>query len=247
MLLKNIYLFTFLCAFLITTPIFVFAAPRCYSPAELDAEQLLRLHSELMVISLTCKQASSGQDLISAYTGFTRNNIAVLREAEQTMIRYYDAISGGAGIANLDRLRTRLGNEYGQEIADDSAPAFCQQKRDMVMELFHDTPLQVASEIQHMKLTAGSYGLPCALPAKANTKLVVAANAGFAADASAARVVDDGVPAGTVVASTANMNTAFGPPTIVTPAVAETISVSEDHSTNTNMRLAPPLSADMDK
>ena len=46
----------------------------------------------------------------------------MLHDAEQTLIQHYKAIYGGKGIDRLDKLRTRLANEYGQMIADVSAP-----------------------------------------------------------------------------------------------------------------------------
>ena len=101
---------------------------------------MLRLHSELMVITVTCHQSSTGQDLVPAYTGFTRNNISALHDAEQTMICYYKKAYGGNGVSRLDRLRTLLANEYGQEIANVSAPRFCAEKRDKVITLYRETP-----------------------------------------------------------------------------------------------------------
>ncbi len=147
-----------------------FAARQCYSPAELNAEQTLRLHSELMVITVTCKQGSRAQDLVSAYTGFTRNNIEMLRQAEQTMIHYYQNIEGSDGIASLDTLRTRLGNEYGQQIADVSAPIFCQRLRDLVLNDYKLNPTQVADQVQHMIMTAQPYGHLCTYAANTATK-----------------------------------------------------------------------------
>jgi hypothetical protein len=138
-----------------------FAAPQCYSPADLQAEEVLRLHSELMVIAVTCRQGSRGQDLVSAYTGFTRDNIGMLRQAEQTMIHYYQGTVGGDGIASLDELRTKLGNEYGQMSADASAPVFCQRMRDMVLNYYYATPLQIADTVQSMMATVKSYEHLC--------------------------------------------------------------------------------------
>lgn len=118
----------------------VMAADRCYSPAEAQAEQLLRLHSELMVITVTCRQSSTGQSLVPAYTDFTKRNIDALHEAEATMTRYYKAAYGGNGTTKLDRLRTLLANEFGQQIAAQSAPAFCTQRRDKVVALNSAAP-----------------------------------------------------------------------------------------------------------
>jgi hypothetical protein len=140
-----------------------FAAPTCYSPTELPAEHLLRLHSELMVITVTCRQGSQGEDLVAAYTGFTNRNIIVLHNAEQTMIRFYGG-PGGKGVQKLDTLRTKLGNEYGQKIADMSAPAFCGAYRDRVVSFYRATSGDVQNEVLRMQTIEKSYVQPC-LPA----------------------------------------------------------------------------------
>jgi hypothetical protein len=111
-------------------------ASPCYAPNEMRAEQLLRLHSELMVIAVTCKQSSMGDNLITFYTGFTRKNINVLHDAEQTLIAHYRSNGGGDPVGRLDKLRTKLANEFGQQIADASAPTFCAQRRDKLVNLY---------------------------------------------------------------------------------------------------------------
>lgn len=124
-----------------------FAGGKCYSAEELQAEQLLRLHSELMVITVTCKQSSIGRDLVRAYTGFTQRNINQLKDAEQTLIEFYQQKYGGKGVSRLDTLRTKLANEFGQESANLSAPTFCAQRRDKVITMYDSPPksLQAAS------------------------------------------------------------------------------------------------------
>jgi hypothetical protein len=137
------------------------AADQCYSVNELKAEQLLRLHSELMVITVTCHQGSRGENLVPAYTGFTKENIKQLHQAEKVMMHYYAAIYGGNGVAQLDKLRTKLGNEYGQKIADISAPLYCSQYRDKVLQFNSCTPGQLDDEVEHMVSSERSYGHPC--------------------------------------------------------------------------------------
>lgn len=122
------------------------ADTRCYSRDEVQAEQVLRLHSELMVITVTCKQSSVGRDLVRAYTGFTKHNIAQIKEAEQTLTRYYATAYGGDGVTKLDRLRTKLANEYGQEVAAMSAPAFCAERRDKVVSMYDEPPDSLSDE-----------------------------------------------------------------------------------------------------
>jgi len=137
------------------------AAQICYSPAELQAEQLLRLHSELMVITVTCRQSSSGDNLVPAYTGFTKRNISSLHEAEQTLIRYFKVHFGGSGIDRLDQLRTRLGNEFGLQIAHVSAPVFCADRRDKVMSYYQANADEIQDEVQRMMVSEKSYGHAC--------------------------------------------------------------------------------------
>jgi len=140
-------------------PLTAFASNRCYSPAEIDAENVLRLHSELMVITVTCRYGSRGQDLTQAYTGFTRNNVSRIRDAEQTMVAYYKANYGGKGVDKLDKLRTQLANEYGQQIANVSAPVFCAEKRDRVVNLYGASPDAVMGEF--LQVSGRSYDPPC--------------------------------------------------------------------------------------
>jgi hypothetical protein len=138
-----------------------FAADACYSRAELEAEQLLRLHSELMVITVACRQSSQGANLVPAYTGFTQNNIGILHKAEQTMINFYHKLSGHDGTPQLDTLRTKLGNEFGQQMANMSAQAFCLQNRDKVIDLYSASAEQVQGQVEQMAAATPSYGHLC--------------------------------------------------------------------------------------
>jgi hypothetical protein len=139
------------------------AADRCYMPEQTAAEQLLRLHSELMVITVTCRQSSQGQDLVRAYTGFTNAHIGLLKNAEATLTSYYSQNYGGDGISRLDKLRTQLGNEFGQQVAAQSAPVFCAQRRDKVIALTNSPPSAINQEL--MRLAAvRTYEPACAGP-----------------------------------------------------------------------------------
>jgi len=137
------------------------AREQCYTPEQLHAEQLLRLHSELMVTTVTCRQSSIGEDLVPKYTGFTKAHIHDLHEAEQTLENYYKHSSGGDGITRLDKLRTQLANEYGQRIANASAPAYCTQHRDVVVQMYEARPEQVDLEVERMVAEEKSYGHLC--------------------------------------------------------------------------------------
>ena len=137
------------------------AGGRCYSLDQIKAEKLLRLHSELMVITVTCKQSSTGRDLVRAYTGFTRANINQIKDAEKTMSSYYSSVYGGDGISKLDTLRTKLANEIGQQIADLSAPAFCASKRDLVISMHDSPPKSLEAESMRAYANTPCYENPC--------------------------------------------------------------------------------------
>lgn len=131
------------------------AAPACYSPAEKKAISLLRLHSELMVITVTCHQGSQGENLATAYSGFTKKNIRALHQAEHTMAQYYTS-HGGAGQDDLDHLRTHLANEFGQRIADMSAQPYCDSYRDKVLALYRASPDAINDEVEKLNVAASS-------------------------------------------------------------------------------------------
>lgn len=140
-----------------------FAASSCYNPDQVAAEHLLRFHSELMVITVTCRQSSQGADLVSAYTNFTKQNIERIKQAETTLKDYYTTKNGGDGISQLDQLRTRLGNEFGQEVANQSAPAFCAQRRDKVITMMGAPRSSIDQELLRFA-SHRTYVTPCSAP-----------------------------------------------------------------------------------
>ena len=142
------YVFRISCFSLLLAALYpaqAYAAKACYSAEHVKAENMLRLHSELLVIALTCEKASDGQDLPSAYTSFTKKNLPVLKKAEQTMMGYYKSLSKNP-TNSLDELRTKLGNEFGKKAAELSPDAFCYNYKDKVVILRDASAPQV---VQH--------------------------------------------------------------------------------------------------
>jgi hypothetical protein len=120
-----------------------------------------------MVITVTCRVGSGGQDLASTYGDFTKKNIHVLHEAEATMQAYYKASQKGNPQDHLDRLRTILANEYGQKSADMSAPVFCGTYQDKVVRMDAASSADVQNEVERMTLAEHAYAHLCS--AKAGT------------------------------------------------------------------------------
>jgi hypothetical protein len=146
---------------LVLAPVQAFAAQECYSRAELRAEQYLRMHSELMVIAYSCKRSSQNRDLIGVYTDFTQSYLAVLQQADKTMLDHYKNYYGGDGLAQLDDLHTKLGNESGQVIADQSLEIFCDNNRDRPVRMLYAGNSGLDAEVDRMVAATKSYNPLC--------------------------------------------------------------------------------------
>jgi hypothetical protein len=136
-------------------------AGACYTPDQMQAEQLIRLHSELMDIMVTCRTDSNGTDLGHEYSDFTQKNRNAIIGAESTMTAYYKSHHGGSEPHDVDRLRTMLANAYAQKAADMSSSAFCGQYRDMVTKFDQSSSADVQNEVQRMIVSDRSYVPSC--------------------------------------------------------------------------------------
>ena len=102
-------------------------AQECYSKAEAEAEQGLRIHSELMVIGLNCQHmgARIGMNLYSQYRQFTADHADLFSTYEKIMMKYFKQ----NGIENpkrqLDTLRTDFGNKISNDVAAMRPDVFC--------------------------------------------------------------------------------------------------------------------------
>lgn len=101
-------------------------AAGCYTPREVEAEQAIRIHSELMVIGLTCIRMPGGMNMYQQYQSFTQKNQALLASYEVDLIGYYQR----AGYANPERqlhtLRTNMANQISEHAITMSTSTFCQ-------------------------------------------------------------------------------------------------------------------------
>lgn len=98
----------------------------CYSASEFEAEQGLRIHSELMVIGLTCMKMPQGETMYKKYQSFTLKHQNLIAGYETDIIGYY----ARQGLKNPERqlhtLRTNLANEISQHAITMSTSTFCQ-------------------------------------------------------------------------------------------------------------------------
>lgn len=106
------------------------AAPKtpCLTQAEFEAEQAIRLHTELMVVGLTCQHMDpkEGPSLFARYKQFTVDNQSQVQGWEKAMIGHFRK----AGVKNptreFDSFRTRLANETSQRAIALTTPIFCE-------------------------------------------------------------------------------------------------------------------------
>src|SRR3954466_10404344 len=108
------------------------AKPACYSQAEYDAEQAVRLHTELMVIGLTCNAIEADRKLFSKYQQFTTKNPNSLMNWEKVLIGHFRETDKSNPTRKFDDFRTVVANEIAQRSALLTPPVFCQTHSDIV-------------------------------------------------------------------------------------------------------------------
>lgn len=108
----------------------VLAAPTkgpCYSVPEFASEQGIRLHTELMVIGLTCQHMDvPGQmSLFNQYKQFTLKHQTRIQGWEKNLVNYFKRTAKGNPTRLFDSFRTRLANEASQRAIALTTPVFC--------------------------------------------------------------------------------------------------------------------------
>jgi hypothetical protein len=119
-------------ACVLATSTSAWAKPACYSAAEYDAEQAVRLHTELMVIGLTCNAIEADRKLFSKYQQFTTKHRASLMNWEKILIGHFRETDKGNPTRKFDDFRTVVANEIAQRSALLTPPVFCQTHSDIV-------------------------------------------------------------------------------------------------------------------
>jgi hypothetical protein len=99
-------------------------AGECYTPEEFEAEQGLRLHTDLEVIMLTCKYDGYKRPLKDSYAVFLKKYSAQIRKWENTIARVY-ASTGGSRNEVIDNFRTSLANQKSHEASTMGPRPFC--------------------------------------------------------------------------------------------------------------------------
>lgn len=103
------------------------AASNCYTPVEAEAEQGIRIHSELMVIGLNCQRnyRANGENLYAAYRKFTAANGKLFAEYETKLISFFEATGSRNAEGDLNNLRTAFANKISLDAAKMRPDMFC--------------------------------------------------------------------------------------------------------------------------
>lgn len=102
-------------------------AASCYSKTEAEAEQAIRIHSELMVIGLNCQHmgSRSGLNLYQQYRQFTADHGNLLAGYEQTLIDFFKKNGEARPEASFNTLRTNVANKISNDVAAMRPDVFC--------------------------------------------------------------------------------------------------------------------------
>lgn len=108
----------------------------CYTKKEAAAEQVIRLHSELLVIGLNCrdiqlsKQRISRLDTYEKYLIFSGRHTDLIRGYENHMLGYFKRQGISDPDMQLSSLRTQMANNIAEIVVKRRPDVFCHQYRE---------------------------------------------------------------------------------------------------------------------
>jgi hypothetical protein len=108
-----------------TTPAF---AAGCYSVKEAEAEQAIRIHSELMVIGLNCQHMTprGWKNFYQQYREITARHQRLITGYEETLISYNSRHgSSGSAERKMHDMRTAFANKTSTDAAQMRPDVFC--------------------------------------------------------------------------------------------------------------------------
>jgi hypothetical protein len=102
-------------------------APKCYSPVEAEAEQGIRIHSELMVIGLNCQHMTprGWTNFYAQYRDITKKHASLISGYENTLIQYFRKTGERNPEGQFNDLRTDLANKVSVDAAQMRPDVFC--------------------------------------------------------------------------------------------------------------------------
>lgn len=103
------------------------ASEQCYRMDEAEAEQGIRIHSELMVIGLNCQHMGmrAGHNLYGQYRQFTADHANLFAGYEETLMAFFKAYGANSPEQELNALRTKYANKISHDVATMRPDVFC--------------------------------------------------------------------------------------------------------------------------
>jgi hypothetical protein len=99
----------------------------CPSRREAEADQVIKMHTQLMVASLVCDELYGDPELHNRYRAFTAKNAEVVLDAQTMLERRLG--DGEDGVRLFDEYRTRLANVEADIVAEQSTAVYCAMRR----------------------------------------------------------------------------------------------------------------------
>ncbi len=117
----------FLIVLLSTVAVSSSAFAKCYSMKQAEAEQGIRIHSELMVIALNCQHLGSKKEenLYTRYRKFTSKHASIFAGYETTLIDFFRSEGKSDPVMELNTLRTDFANKISKDAATMRPDGFC--------------------------------------------------------------------------------------------------------------------------
>lgn len=109
------------------------AYAQCYSQVEAEADQGIRIHSELMVVGLNCQAmgARSGMNLYGDYRAFTSKHAELFGKYEKILMKFYQK-NGMDPKVSLNTLRTNYANNISDKAAKMRPDIFCAKNAERI-------------------------------------------------------------------------------------------------------------------
>lgn len=119
------YIFTLIVGMIL--PLNAQAESQCYSKLQAEAEQGLRIHSELMVIGLNCQHMAKryNMDLYGRYRQITQRHSDLFALYEKEMMKFFISRGDQNPEASLNTLRTSFANKISHDAAEMRPDIFC--------------------------------------------------------------------------------------------------------------------------
>lgn len=102
-------------------------ASECYSKLQAEAEQGIRIHSELMVIGLNCQHMAKryDMDLYGQYREITSEHAELFELYEDALITFFEDRGDKKPESSLNALRTGFANKISNDAAAMRPDIFC--------------------------------------------------------------------------------------------------------------------------